>query len=145
MKTDPLASPTGFPFKVLNLDGTLADSQTYEDRNRVCDLAYLRQAYMLPDGSLGWRCAAEPVADYERKGGTVQDTSERKCICNALMANIGLGQIRRDGASEFPLVTSGNDVVGIERFLSTTTNSYTAKDVIQHLLSGVPTPTPVHA
>ena len=36
---------------------------------RICDLGYLRQPYKREDGSLGYRCPAEPVADYVRKGG----------------------------------------------------------------------------
>lgn len=142
--TDPLASPTGFPFKVVNLEGTLADAQIYEVRRRICDLAYLRHAYKQCDGSLGWRCPAEPVADFERKGGDSQETSDRKCLCNALMANIGLGQTRCDGEAEKPLVTSGNDVTNVERFLDPMTDSYTAKDVIKHLLSRVSSRLPVH-
>src|SRR5690606_21684150 len=43
--TDPLASPTGFPFKVLELEGTLSDEKAYESRERICDLGYLRTLY----------------------------------------------------------------------------------------------------
>ena len=51
--TDPVASPTGFPFKVLQLEDTLATTDTYQQRHRVCDLGYLRQAYRKPDGRAG--------------------------------------------------------------------------------------------
>jgi nitronate monooxygenase len=57
--TDPIASPTGFPFKVLQMEGTLSDPTIYEKRTRICDLGYLRQAYKKPGGTLGWRCPAE--------------------------------------------------------------------------------------
>ena len=43
--TDPLASPTGFPFKVAQLAGTSSAAEVYEERNRVCDLGFLREAY----------------------------------------------------------------------------------------------------
>ena len=43
--TDPLASPTGFPFKVAQLEGTSSALKIYEQRNRVCDLGYLREPY----------------------------------------------------------------------------------------------------
>jgi len=135
--TDPLASPTGFPFKVVQLDGTLSDEPKYTRRRRICDLAYLRQAYKLPDGKLGWRCAAEPEDDYVRKGGKLEDTVGRKCVCNALAANIGIGQLRADDQVELPLLTSGEDVANVARFLSNGATSYTAADVIDHLLSGV--------
>jgi NAD(P)H-dependent flavin oxidoreductase YrpB (nitropropane dioxygenase family) len=92
--TDRLASPTGFPFKVAQLAGTLSDPKCYEARPRVCDLGYLRQLYRKPDGSVGYRCPAEPVDIYLRHGGTVEETKGRKCICNGLMATAGLGQYR---------------------------------------------------
>ncbi len=106
--TDPIASPTGFPFKVLQMEDTHSDPTTYEKKTRICDLGYLRQAYKKPGAKLGWRCPAEPVEDYVRKGGDEEDTRGRKCVCNGLMANIGLGQIRRGGEQEKPLITSGD-------------------------------------
>ena len=42
--TDPLASPTGFPFKVVQIDGTLSQDEIYAARERRCDLGYLRRA-----------------------------------------------------------------------------------------------------
>ncbi|NOX54280.1 MAG: nitronate monooxygenase [Planctomycetes bacterium] len=135
--TDPLASPTGFPFKVVLLPGTLSDQPVYESRRRVCDLAYLRQAYKKPDGTLGWRCPAEPVSDYVRKGGQEEETHRRKCLCNALMANIGLPQVHSDGRTELPLVTSGNDVAQVARFLKPGASTYTAREVVEYLLAGV--------
>jgi nitronate monooxygenase len=132
--TDPVASPTGFPFKVVELDSTLSDPVVYEKRNRVCDLGYLRTAYKRDNGSVGWRCPSEPVDDYLHKGGTDEDTFGRKCLCNALMANIGLGQIQKNGDSEEPLVTSGDDVADVARFLAPGASSYSAADVVQYLL-----------
>jgi nitronate monooxygenase len=134
--TDPLASPTGFPFKVVQLGDTLSNALVYDQRSRVCDLAYLRHAYSSPHGGIGWRCPAEPLADYLRKGGEDEDTVGRKCLCNALMANIGLGQVRRQGDQEMPLLTSGVDVASVTQFLKASTLSYSARDVIEHLLSG---------
>jgi nitronate monooxygenase len=135
--TDPVASPTGFPFKVIQMEGTLSERLEYEERDRVCDLGYLRSAYTKDDGSIGWRCPAEPVDDYVAKGGDVADTVGRKCLCNALMANIGLGQTQRSGAQEGVLLTSGDDVANIARFLPEGSDTYTAQDVIDYLLNGV--------
>jgi NAD(P)H-dependent flavin oxidoreductase YrpB (nitropropane dioxygenase family) len=132
--TDPIASPAGFPFKVVQLDDTLSDQSLYKKRTRVCDLAYLRHAYKRPDGTLGWRCPAEPEGDYLRKGGQMEDTHDRKCLCNALLTNIGLGQLRGIRETERPLITSGEDVADIARFLRPGTQGYAADDVIQYLL-----------
>ncbi len=132
--TDPLASPSGFPFKVVPLEGTLSDSEVYGKRTRICDLGYLRTAYRKDDGKIGWRCPAEPVDDYVRKGGAAEDAVGRKCLCNSLMANVGLGQIQRQGDPELTLITSGDDVSDVARFLPPGADSYTAVDVIRHLL-----------
>ena len=139
--TDPRASPTGFPYKVVRLEGTLSDAAIYAQRRRVCSKGYLRQAYRLPDGGLGWRCPAEPEADYVRKGGCLDDTHGRKCLCNAFPADIGLGQLVGEGGSEIPLVTSGLDARNLARFVNGDTGcySYSAIDVINYLLQGVKT------
>jgi nitronate monooxygenase len=136
--TDPLASPTGFPFKVVQLDDTISDAPMYGDRQRICDLAHLRQAYPREDGELGYRCPAEPVDEYVKKGGKPEDTVGRKCLCNALLANIGLGQVRGGDNRELPLVTSGQEVVNVACFLPANAESYTASEVIERLLGGQP-------
>jgi nitronate monooxygenase len=134
--TDPVASPTGFPFKVLALNGSLSDSKLYRERQRQCDLGYLRQAHRRPDGSVGWRCPAEPIDLYVRKGGSAEDCGGRKCICNALLSNIGLEQVRPCGEHEKPLITCGDDVRNIGQFLPRDDASgYSAHDVVRRLLS----------
>ena len=132
--TDPAASPTGFPFKVLEAEGTLSDPEVYENRRRVCDLGYLRTAYRKEDGTVGYRCPAEPVEDYVRKGGKVEDTVGRKCVCNGLMAAIGLEQ-QRDGRPEPSLLTAGTDAAHVAEFLPEGKNSYTAADAVDALLA----------
>lgn len=134
--TDGRASPTGFPFKVVQLGGSLSEQAVYERRERVCDLGYLRTAYKGANGRVGYRCPAEPVDTYAKKGGDATDTAGRKCLCNALMADIGVGQVRDDGETEKPLLTSGDDLKAIRRFLGARTE-YTAGDVIDYLLSGI--------
>jgi nitronate monooxygenase len=132
--TDPVASPTGFPFKVVELEGTLSEPARYAKRQRVCDLGYLRQAYRTEAGTVAWRCSAEPVEDFVRKGGAVEATEGRKCLCNALLGNIGLGQVVADGSNEKPLITAGDDLATISRFLPADEISYTAQDVIDQIL-----------
>jgi nitronate monooxygenase len=136
--TDPLASPTGFPFKVAQLEGTSSALKVYEDRKRVCDLGYLREPYMTPAETIGYRCAAEPVNTYLAKGGNLEDTKGRKCLCNALMANIGHQQARKDGSVEPALVTVGDDLNTIAQFLAPGRSTYTAADVVSSLMSLLP-------
>jgi nitronate monooxygenase len=140
--TDGRASPTGFPFKVVQIGGTMSDAASYGQRRRVCDLGYLREAYRRPDGRVDYRCAAEPVDTYVKKGGTVEDTVGRKCLCNALFATIGHAQRRPEGTEELPLITSGDELKNIRRFIGSDRRGYTASDVIDYLLGGVPSVLP---
>jgi len=135
VRTDPLASPTGFPFKVVDLPGTIGEPAVGEARTRICDLGYLREPYRTPEGSVGYRCASEPVDDYVKKGGAIADTVGRRCLCNGLVSSNGLGQIRRDGREELPLVTAGDDLVDVARFLPDGALTYTAADVLRVLLA----------
>lgn len=135
VRTDPQASPTGFPFKIAQLEGTLSEQKVYEARARICDVGYLREAYRKDDGSIGYRCASEPVTIYVSKGGKVEDTVGRKCLCNALLANMGLAQIRNGKHVEPGLVTAGDDLTGISRFLSPGATGYTAADVVARMLA----------
>ncbi len=128
--TDPRASPTGYPFKVVRWPAMNTGRPT---RQRLCDLGYLRVPYKHPDGRLDYRCAAEPVDDYVRKGGLPADAEGRQCLCNALTANVGLPQLRHTGAQEPPLITSGDDLKTISTFLKGRAN-YRASDVIDYLL-----------
>jgi len=133
VRTDPLASPTGFPFKVVELEQTLSQAEVYADRHRVCDLGYLREAYREESGRVGYRCPAEPIDDYVAKGGTAAQTLGRKCLCNGLMASAGVPQRQKDKAVEQPIVTSGDEIQRIGELLGDDA-SYTAKDVIDYLM-----------
>ncbi|MEO8614774.1 MAG: nitronate monooxygenase [Luteolibacter sp.] len=134
--TDPVASPTGFPFKVANVPNTLADTGIYDSRNRICDIGVLREPFMKADGSVGFRCSAEPVDTYLAKGGDITRTVGAKCLCNSLGASIGLGQHRSDGNDEAALITLGDDIASIRALLPEHDGTYTAVDLIERLLQG---------
>jgi len=141
--TDPLASPTNFPFKVVPVPGSLSEPDVYHDRPRICDLGYLREAYRDEEGIVGYRCAAEPTTIYAAKGGKLENTVGRKCLCNALMANIGHQQVRAGTYVEQGLITSGNDLTELAPFLPVSGWVYSAADVIDRLLSGIPSGMPL--
>ena len=132
--TSPLTSPTGFPFKVAQLEGTLSEPEAYGKRNRICDLGFLRILYKREDGSVGYRCASEPVDMFVKKGGDIEDTVNRSCLCNNLTATAGFPQVRKDGYVEQPIITSGDDLVAVGQFLKEGKTSYSAEDVITYLL-----------
>jgi NAD(P)H-dependent flavin oxidoreductase YrpB (nitropropane dioxygenase family) len=133
--TSSRASSTGYPFKVAAIPGTLSDHEVYAARTRLCDLGYLREAYIKPAGGIGYRCAAEPVADHIAKGGDAAATVDRMCLCNGLSAAIGLGQVR--GAGVEPAVITSGDGLGSVRTVLDDGDAYSAADVVAHLLSGV--------
>lgn len=136
--TDALASPTGFPFKVLHIEGSMSDDAVFAKRQRVCDLGFLRQGYRKTDGTIGWRCPGEPVRTHVHKGGEESETIGRKCVCNGLLASIAMEQRRSGGRTEQPLVTCGSDVASITQFLAADqATTYHAADVVECLLSGL--------
>ncbi len=132
VRTSTTASSTGYPFKVVVAPDTVADENVFRSRRRHCDLGYLREAYEQPDGTIGYRCAAEPVASYVRKGGERARTVNTTCLCNGLMATAGLGQFRAGGRQEPPIVTSGDALDQVVTLLAGR-SSYGASDVIEHL------------
>ncbi len=134
--TDPVASPTGFPFKVAAVKDSLSEKAVYERRHRTCDLGFLREAYVRPDGQVGYRCPAEPLTSFLAKGGKPEESVSRKCLCNALIANIGMPQVLPDGTQEQCLVTVGDDLANIGRFCSLEHPDYSAEDVIRIILKG---------
>jgi nitronate monooxygenase len=131
--TSPTASPTGFPFKILDLMGTLIEKSLYTSRKRVCSLGYLREAVWL-DEKIVFRCPAEPVADYIHKGGCVADTIDCMCVCAGLCATVDA----REG--EIPLVTAGDDLSGVLECIMANYHpfrvwavKYTALDAVQYI------------
>jgi nitronate monooxygenase len=143
--TDPLASPTGFPFKVARLEGTNSEPDMYAERPRICDLGFLREPYRTEDGGIGYRCAAEPVSVYVSKGGNVEDTVGRKCVCNGLLANIGYPQIRNGKRVEHPLITAGDDLFSVSQFLKPGRVDYSVADVVERLMTGCDAVQPANA
>jgi len=140
VRSDWRASPTGFPFRVVDVPFTLSDRSVQADRQAVCDLGVLRSAYLTPAGDVGYRCPAEPAAAYVgRKGGHAATMQGRVCLCNGLLASVGLPQRRRGGQTEPALVTAGSDFTTVAHLLRhgpPGRSGYGAADVVDHLLHG---------
>ena len=129
VRTDMLFSPSGYPFKVAILDGTVAIPIVYARRERVCVHGALLTLFEKPDGSIGYRCPSEPVAKFIEKGGDEKETISRGCICTGLYATAGLSE------GEPPIVTPGDDVGFLPKLMANATSSYSAEDAIRYLLS----------
>ncbi len=50
------------------------------------------------------------------------------------MADVGLGEARAGGTRELPLVTAGDDLVNLRRFVPPGADDYSARDVLRVLL-----------
>lgn len=131
IRTDPSASPTGFPFKVAQLNGTQSEAVVYDERKRICDLSALLVPYKISETKIGFRCASEPVDDYVRKGGKLEDTVGARCLCNGLFSAAGFGN-----PVEPPIFTMGDDVSFLPYLMSDENASYCAADAIKYLTSG---------
>ncbi len=129
VRTELRASPTGYPFKLVEWPDDPAASAT---RERVCDLGYLCEPYVTPAGTVAFRCPGEPEHIYLKKGGRCEDTEGRICLCNGLLATAGYPQARKGGV-EPTIVTSGDDLEHIGEFLGGR-ERYRAEDVIRYLL-----------
>ena len=134
-------SPTDYPFNMGEIPGTLSEAAIYAARDRICDLSYLVVPYLKADGTLGYRCASEPVDKYLKKGGTIEETVGRGCLCNALFAAVAeggssLGQIRKKGTvPEPPVMTLGDKVMDVKQFFPSDESSvYSAADVVKTIL-----------
>ena len=118
--------------------GTLFAITVRVARKPVCDLGVLRTAYLRTDGEVDYRCPAEPIAQYVRKGGREMNTEGRLCLCNALFASAGFPQRRPGGTCEAPLVTSGTDLGPVVHLIGATDGpGYSAAEAVAHLLSQV--------
>lgn len=135
VRTNMFASPTGFPFKVLQLPGTLSDTSLFMERKRICNLGYLREAYEKEDGSIGYRCAAESVNSYVSKGGEQETAEKAVCLCNALFAAAGRPTHYGSGYIEKALVTIGSNLESLRETLRGR-RSYSAEEVIDTILQG---------
>lgn len=116
--TNSIVSPTGFPFKVAQVPGTISEEAVLQARPCCCDIGLLQVNYLTPEGELGYRCPAEQVEVFVAKGGRAKNTEGRGCLCNALMAACGFPQIREGGYVEPPIVTLGEDLESARELLA---------------------------
>jgi len=128
VRSDLNASPTGFPFKVADLPGSLSDDRVYLARSRVCNQGVLRTLFEKPDGTIGYRCPGEPVDAHVKKLGKIEETNGVRCICNGLMATVDL----EDG-DEPPIVTLGDDVGFLRSVMADAGASYGIADALEYL------------
>jgi len=136
--TNPDASPTGYPFKIGLLRNSMSEISEFLSRKRVCNIGLLREPYQGADGAIGYRCPAEPEAAFAAKGGDAARSPNARCLCNALLANIGLGMAYAGGGLEKPLLTVGKRLDSLKRLIQRFGTDYSAIDVLRFLGLGAP-------
>lgn len=124
------ASPTGFPFRIVDLKGTTAEQQNILNRPRACDVGALLAPYRKDDGVIGYRCPAEQVDTFVKKGGDITRTQGATCLCNGLLNASVLG---KDGSPA--TLTLGSDVSFLHHLLLDGKVEYSAEDAMHYLLS----------
>ena len=125
--TSDRLSSTGYPFKYVSMPETLSDNGVYMARKRICNKGYLMQSHFTTtaDGSVKETliCAAMPQEQYVKLGGNPEDTVDRRCLCNALLATAGLGD-----PNEPAIVTLGLEGSKVQTLL-------TARQVTEDILT----------
>jgi NAD(P)H-dependent flavin oxidoreductase YrpB (nitropropane dioxygenase family) len=150
--SEPLMSPTGFPFKVVLLSGSVSEEAVRGERERVacCDLGHLatptetRRRVTRSDGGVEEvvevqpLCPAEPVEAFTRKGGVMMRRKGAICLCNALMSTAGYPGVR-GGYVEPPVVTSGDASVRDVRALQVQLRrlTYSAAEALARVVRGI--------
>ncbi len=130
IKTDTKASPTGFPFKVVQLPGTLSDDVVYAHRRRICNQHGLSTPHQLSSGEIVYRCPAEPTRIYFRNEGQIEDTIGVRCLCNGLIATAGLGD-----PDEPAIVTLGDDLGFLRNLTTHEADTYMVAQAMDYLES----------
>lgn len=128
VRTDFSASPTGFPFKIAEIPGTMSEWIIHKTRKRICDECALRSPCITSEWDIGYRCSSEPIEDYVNKGGKIEDTEGSMCLCNGLMATAWVKD------NEPPIVTLGDDTSFIKK-LGSFEGFYSARDALNYLLN----------
>lgn len=131
--TSARVSPTGYPFQVVQIPGTLSEEEIYDARKRVCGYGYLVEIQLDEDGNPIFSCPAEPVKAYVRKGGKIEETEGRVCLCTGLAGAVGQGQ-----TGEPAIFTLGKDVEPVRKLMGISPHpdgSYSAEDVVGFVFS----------
>lgn len=128
--TDAKASPTGFPFKVALIEGTIAIDEVYQKRKRLCNLGYLREAYKVGDNEVRFLCKAGSLGALKSVGLKEEEGVGRKCLCNALFSTVGYPLKMGDGNYEPAIVTLGDELDFLKPMGS---KNYSVKDYLDYI------------
>ena len=132
--TDPRSSPTGFPFKATRFTDSLSEENLYLQRQRICDLGYLRHTYQKEDGSLGQRCPAEPIADYIKKVEQKKKLKDANAFA-MLYSRISAWPKSSPLEKRTSLLTAGDDFESHSTSFKNGQQQFSSKDVVKYLFA----------
>ena len=123
--------PSGYPFKIAKISGSVSEPAVYAQRKRRCRYGYLRTYYKdKQTGKIKGRCPAEPVAIFVSKGGSEAETVGQQCLCSCLLAAAGCGP-----QGEKPLFTLGDNFIPIKDIKRRPDGRYGVEEVLLYLFS----------
>jgi hypothetical protein len=128
------------------MEGTLSEKSVRDSWNKKCDQGALVTPYTKDPNNLdflnntGYRCPAEPLDDFLRKGGDIDLTTDVTCLCNGLLNTAGLVNANKlpHGQHTAPTITTGDDLAFLPDVMPNENSSYGAADAMDHLLSKCP-------
>ncbi|MBN2039063.1 MAG: hypothetical protein JW864_03415 [Spirochaetes bacterium] len=135
-------SPTGFSFKVVQLDDSVSCSRIYGKRRRSCDMGVLHQLGLSKADENGTRkifsrCPASPLAVFEKHRGLARNAEEKRCLCNGLVSGAGFPQVVRDidgePMKEPSIVTLGENLDGVRRLSGNGLKTYNCHDIAEFI------------
>ena len=132
IRGDERISPSGYSFKVVEMEGTLSQRSVYESRVRICNHGGFFIPFERSDGLIGYRCPAEPINVFKLKFGDIKDTVGRACFCNGLLVTCALGN-----PGEPPIITLGNDFSFLKKLMKHRDDTYIAEDAMKYLTAVV--------
>lgn len=77
------------------------------------------------------------MASYVNRRGLQHNTDDRRCLCNGLLASVGLGQVKTiqgTPVEEPAIVTLGNDLDGVRRLSRQGQTRFHVQDVVTDIL-----------
>ncbi len=129
----PNYSPTGYPFNVAVLPDTLSEEDVYQRQTRACTQGALVSLFRKPDGTIGYRCPSEPVDIHLKKGGKLEDTVGRRCLCSGLLATAGIQDESRPNKRQAPIVTTGDDLGFLPELMINEDSTYGVEQSLDYL------------
>lgn len=84
---------------------------------------------LVEDKTIRVRCPSEPISAYLRKGGNLEDTVGKGCLCNNLTANAGYGSPKE------PFVVTFHDIKAARELFFKYGEKIYVKNVFKEILS----------